>query len=105
MRPFDVECNLERPQVVRLQVGAVARRRWLRRRAALEADDVEPRRGARRAVARRIAWSRLAAQVRQAERIVEVAEVLPDRRRAERVDDRDRLALALVAGGVERRVV
>src|SRR2546422_10223752 len=43
--------------------------------------------------------------MREAEGGVEDAEILADRRRAERVDDRDRPALALVAEVVKDRVV
>ena len=105
MRPLDVERDLQVPEVVVLESGAVARRRRRWWRATLHANDVEARRYGRRAVGRRIAGPAFAAEVRQPEGGVEDAEIRSNGGGAERVDDDDRLALTPIPCGVQDGVV
>ncbi len=91
VRPLDVKRGLERPDVAGLRAGAVGPgRRCLDDCLAVPEHMLERRRRTSAACAR------LAAHVRQAHLTVEISQVGRDIRVAERVDDRDRHAPAIV---------
>src|SRR5207249_1677347 len=80
--PLDIKGDLEVPEIVVFQAGAIVRRWWDRRRSTLDLDDVETWGCRPWAVGRRVARPGFAAQMRKPECRIEGPEVLPDGARA-----------------------